>query len=249
MTQYSNNLESNHQNEAVKQRLSSRKPYNYIGDSVLGGIDGSVTTFAVVAGAVGAHFPNDVIIIMGFANLIADGFSMAVSNYLRAKSERDQVLETRETEEYHINKIPEGERQEIRQIFENKGLKGQVLKDVVQAITKDRQLWVNTMITEEYGLQLEGPNPFKAGLTTFISFITVGLVPLIPFLFYQTTTNQFITSILITIVAFFLVGIARGVVLGRKPIRSGIITVISGSAAAFLAFLVAILLREYAITG
>ncbi len=245
MARYSNDLEAEHQKDAVKQRLRSRNAYSYVGDSVLGGIDGCVTTFAVVAGVVGANLPEYVIIIMGFANLLADGFSMAVSNYLRAKSEHDQIQETRETEEYHIDHIPDGERQEVKQIYENKGLKGKVLENVVQAITKNRQLWVNTMLTEEYGLQLEGPNPVKAGLVTFISFIIVGLVPLIPFLFYQTRTNQFITCILITVVAFFLVGIARGVVLGRRPIRSGIITVISGSGAAFLAFIVGVLLRRY----
>lgn len=245
MTHYRGDLESEHRNEAISKRLRYRKAYNYVGDSVLGGIDGCVTTFAVVAGAFGAHFPGYVIIIMGFANLIADGFSMAVSNYLRAKSERDQVQETRETEEFHIDNIPEGEREEIRQIYKNKGLTGEILENVVRAITKDRQLWINTMITEEYGLQLEGPNPLKASVVTFVSFIAVGMVPLIPFLFYQTSTNQFITSVLITVVAFFLVGIARGVVLGRQPFRSGIISVVSGSGAASLAFIVGMLLRSY----
>lgn len=245
MTYNSNDLESEHKNEAIKQRLRYRKAYSYVGDSVLGGIDGCVTTFAVVAGAFGAHFPGNVIIIMGFANLIADGFSMAVSNFLRAKSEGDQVQESRETEEFHIDYIPEGEREEVRQIYRNKGLTGEILENVVQAITKNRQLWINTMLTEEYGLQLEGPNPLKAGIVTFVSFIAVGIVPLIPFLFYQTSTNQFITSVLITIVAFFLVGIARGVVLGRQPIRSGIITVVSGGGAASLAFIVGVLLRKY----
>ena len=92
---------------------------------------------------------------------------------------------------------------------------------------------------------IEGPNPLKASVVTFVSFIAVGMVPLIPFLFYQTSTNQFITSVLITVVAFFLVGIARGVVLGRQPFRSGIISVVSGSGAASLAFIVGMLLRSY----
>ena len=239
------NLESQHKKGAIQQRLHSRKSYSYVGDSVLGGIDGCVTTFAVVAGAVGGDLPAYVIIIMGFANLIADGFSMAVSNYLRAKSEREQVDETRAIEEYHINKIPEGERQEIRQIFENKGFKGETLEKVVQGITKNRQLWVNTMLTEEYGLQIEGPNPVKASAVTFISFILVGIVPLIPFLFEQTRTNQFFTSVLITLVAFFVVGIARGAVLGRQPIKSGIISVVTGGGAAALAFIVGVILRKY----
>lgn len=246
MTLHSGNLESDHKKEAIKKRLCSRKSYSYIGDSVLGGIDGCVTTFAVVAGAVGGELPGYVIIIMGFANLIADGFSMAVSNYLRAKSEHEQIEETRQTEEYQIDIIPEGERQEVRQIFENKGFTGDTLEKVVQGITKNRQLWVNTMLTEEYGLQVEGPDPIKASSTTFISFILLGLVPLIPFLFHQTRTNQFLTSVLITLVAFFIIGIVRGVVLARRPFHSGIITVLTGGGAAALAFLVGLLLRRYA---
>lgn len=245
MPNFNNELESDHQKDSIKRRLRSKKPYSYVGDSVLGGIDGCVTTFAVVAGAVGGELPNYVIIIMGFANLIADGFSMAVSNFLRAKSEQDVVQEAIQIEEYHIQKIPEGEKQEIRQIFENKGFKGETLENVVQGITNNHQLWVNTMLTDEYGLQIKGPNPFKAGTITFLSFICFGLVPLIPFLFYQSITNQFITSILITIVAFFLIGIARGVVLRRHPIRSGLITVLTGGGAATLAFIVGVFLSRY----
>ena len=60
-----------------------------LGEFVYGAIDGTVTTFAVVAGAAGAGLSSTVIVILGFANLIADGFSMGASAYLSAKSERD----------------------------------------------------------------------------------------------------------------------------------------------------------------
>ena len=62
------------------------KTFPYLKEFVYGGIDGSVTTFAVVAGATGANMSSGVIIVLGFANLIADGFSMSVGNYLSEKS-------------------------------------------------------------------------------------------------------------------------------------------------------------------
>ena len=61
--------------------------FPYMKEFVYGGIDGSVTTFAVVAGATGAEMNPGIIIVLGFANLIADGFSMSVGNYLSVKSE------------------------------------------------------------------------------------------------------------------------------------------------------------------
>src|SRR5690554_1863714 len=56
---------------------------------VYGGMDGAVTTFAVVTGAAGANLGVRVILILGFANVLADGFSMAVGSYLSEKSEQD----------------------------------------------------------------------------------------------------------------------------------------------------------------
>lgn len=67
---------------AIGRRLGGR----YIRDLVLGANDGIITTFAVVAGVAGAHLSASVVIILGFANLLADGISMGASNYLGARS-------------------------------------------------------------------------------------------------------------------------------------------------------------------
>jgi VIT1/CCC1 family predicted Fe2+/Mn2+ transporter len=71
----------------IPRKGTQRKRFTYLKEFVYGGIDGSVTTFAVVAGATGAKLDAGVIIVLGFANLIADGFSMSVGNYLSEKSE------------------------------------------------------------------------------------------------------------------------------------------------------------------
>ncbi len=238
-------LEAEHRPEAVRRRLSGRRGQSYLGDAVLGGIDGCVTTFAVVAGAVGGGFSGLVVIVLGFANLLADGFSMAVSNYQGTKSQREQVERARRTEERHIEEVPGGEREEIRQIFANKGFSGQTLERIVEVITKDRRLWVDTMLTEELGLEIEGRNPSRAALATFVAFIVIGLVPLVPFVLPDLPVNtRFQASAVATGVAFFGIGTAKGLVLGHTALRSGLETLLTGGGAALLAYAMGYWLRS-----
>ena len=171
-------LHREHEPTAVACRLSAATRHSYLGDFVLGAVDGTVTTFAIVAGVVGAAQPNAVALVLGIANLLADGFSMAVGNYLSTKSERQIVDEVREREREHIEHVPEGEREEIRQIFASKGFEGDLLERIVDTITEDHGRWIDTMITEEHGLPLETPSPLRAGLVTFAAFVIAGFVPL-----------------------------------------------------------------------
>ncbi|MCA9331854.1 VIT1/CCC1 transporter family protein [Candidatus Saccharibacteria bacterium] len=76
----------------IKQHLE-----DYLSEFVYGGIDGAVTTFAVVAGATGARFDVKVLLVLGFANLIADGFSMGVGSYLSTKSEQELMVKKGES--------------------------------------------------------------------------------------------------------------------------------------------------------
>jgi VIT1/CCC1 family predicted Fe2+/Mn2+ transporter len=232
-------LEETHRPAAIHRRLAEQRRHSYLGDAVLGGIDGCVTTFAVVAGAVGGGFTSLVVVVLGFANLLADGFSMAVSNYQGTKSQRELVEEARREEERHIAHIPEGEREEIRQIFAAKGFEGEVLASIVEGITQDRRLWVDTMLTEELGLQLDGPKPLQAGLATFGAFLLVGFFPLIPFLISGLSLETtFLLSSVTAALAFFGIGVGKGLVLGRAALKAGLETLLIGGAAAILAYLV-----------
>ena len=86
---------------------------SYLSDFVYGGIDGSVTTFAIVAGVIGASLSPTIVLILGFANLFADGFSMAVGNYLSTKSRKEYADKIRKSEEHSVINIPEEETEEI----------------------------------------------------------------------------------------------------------------------------------------
>ena len=155
-------LRDDHTEEAIARRLAAATSHSYLGDFVLGAVDGAVTTFAVVAGGAGAGLSNGVVLVLGLSNVVADGFSMAAGNFLRARADQLTLERFRRLEEAHIERIPEGEREEVRQIFQAKGFEGEVLDKIVSVITEDRQQWVNTMLTEEWGLRLAPPSPWRA---------------------------------------------------------------------------------------
>lgn len=242
----SRDLESEHSPDSIRRRLQADRRHSYLGDAVLGGIDGCVTTFAVVAGVSGAGFPAGVAIVLGLANLLADGFSMAAGNYQAGKTERERVARARRHEERHIDLIPEGEREEIRQIYSAKGFSGDALEHVVDTITGDRRLWVDTMMTEELGLPLETAHPLRIALATFGAFLAVGLVPLLPFVLPGLVPPHatFAASCVMTGVAFFGIGLFKGYWLGTSRWRGGLETLLVGGTAATLAYAVGALLRS-----
>ncbi len=237
-------MEHEHTVDAIGRRLSAGPKHNYLRDWIYGGIDGSVTTFAVVTGVVGAQLSPGIIVIMGFANLLADGFSMAASNFLGTKSEHDDVRRLEAIERRHIEVAPDGEREEVRQIFSAKGFAGTDLKRVVELITSDPDRWVRTMLTEEYGLPLEVRSPWRAALTTFSAFAVCGLVPLIPFLAGQR--NAFTVSIGLTGAVFFVIGSIKSRWSTVTWWRSGVSTFLVGGIAAALAYAVGLMLRRIA---
>lgn len=232
-------LRDDHTPEAISKRLDRDTEHSYLGDAVLGAIDGCVTTFALVSGVVGAGFSHEVALVLGSANLLADGLSMAVSNYQGSKSNVEYVEEARRREERHIELVPDGEREEVRQIFAAKGFEGEVLEKIVEVITSDRDLWVDTMLQEELGLQLDSPDPYRAAAVTFVAFVCVGLLPLLPFFIpWFGGEGRFMASAGITAAAFAGIGMLRGRLTGRSLLKSGLETLALGGLAATTAFLV-----------
>lgn len=236
-------LEHEHSYEAIAERLSSVR-HNYIRDFIYGGIDGSVTTFAVVSGVAGAELSTVVVLILGFANLVADGFSMAASNFLGTKAEHDDYRRIEAIERRHIDVAPEGEREEIRQIFISKGFEGEALEQAVELITSDKDIWVKTMLTEEYGLASEIRSPGKAALSTFTAFLICGMIPLVPYLF--GSGGKFQISAILTGITFFLIGSLKSFWSTTSWLRSGVETLLVGGLAASLAYAVGVLLKGIA---
>ncbi len=213
----------------------------YLGEFVYGGIDGAITTFAVVAGAVGAGLDAGIILILGFANLLADGFSMSVGAYLSAKSDKDNFHKHEQNEYWEVEHLPESEREEIRQIYKAKGFEGKLLDDVVRVITSNKEVWVSEMMKDELGMMKDNRSPFKIGAVTYFSFIFIGLIPLSVYLydfFFSLSLNRFALTFVFTGIAFIFIGWLKSYV-NHRPVWKGILETLSlGLLAAVVAYLV-----------
>lgn len=236
-----------HTTEAIRARLEAGPQARYLRDWIYGGIDGAITTFAIVSGVVGANLSTSIILVLGAANIVADGFSMAASNYTGTKTEREEYDRLRAHEEHQIVHDTEGETQEIREIYRAKGFSGDDLERAVEIITEDKDRWVSTMLTEEYGLPLSERSPVRAAAGTFLAFLLCGLVPLIPFIIvpaYLERGEAFVWSVLLTGVTFFAIGSVKSRWSVISWWRSGAETLVIGLVAATIAYIIGFWLRS-----
>jgi vacuolar iron transporter family protein len=233
-------LEHGHSKADIAQRLSGKPRASYLRDWVYGGIDGAVTTFAVAAGVAGANLSVSIVLILGVANLLADGFSMAAANYSGTKSEREEFDRLLQVERKHIALVPDGEREEIRQAFAKKGFSGEELERIVATISSNESGWALTMMLEEYGLAPVLRSPTVAALNTFVAFGAFGAIPLVPYLL----GGGFMWSAFATCAAFFVIGSAKSRWSLRSPLISGLETLLVGGTAAALAYAAGVLLAK-----
>lgn len=216
--------------------------YNWVTDFVYGGIDGAVTTFAVVAGVEGASLSVPIILILGFANLFADGFSMSIGKYLSDKTNLDQFETIRQAEYRHLKQIPDHEEQEVEDILKAYGFKGQDLERGTKIITSNPDAWVDLMMRHEFNMTLENISPIKGALITFCSFVLIGFIPMIGYVFAPViglnSDETFIFTIFSTLLALGVVGTVKSRFSQKSWWKSGLETALIGGVAAAIAYLV-----------
>ncbi len=214
----------------------------YLGEIVYGGIDGIVTTFAIVAGSVGAGLSSAIILILGFANLVADGFSMGVGAYLSSKSEKDLY----DKKKLEVMNLVQGERSDdkglIHKIYKRRGFKGKLLDEAVDVAMKDKDHFVDVVMSEEYEMLPEKKSPFAIGLATYTAFIVVGFTPLLiyvlDYILDWEADYLFILSMILTGLAFIGIGILKSHVAETSKWRSTIETLMLGVLAAGFAYFI-----------
>ena len=234
-------LEHGHSQAEVDERINGRTKRSILRDTVFGAIDGAVTTFAIVAGVAGAGLSPTIIVALGLANVLADGFSMAAGNYSGTKAELDDLNRIREIEERHIREAPEGEKLELRAILASKGLEGDVLDAATETIAANKPAWIRMMLVDEYGLSPVDPHPVRAAIATFFAFLAAGMVPLLPFL--VGAGPAFNASLALTGVVFFAIGTLKSRWSLDPWWRSGLETLLIGGVAAGIAYFVGSLFR------
>jgi len=221
--------------------------HQYIGDMVYGGLDGIVTTFAVVSGVAGAELGTSVVLILGLANLFADGFSMATGAYLSSKSEQEYYDRERQREAWEVEHFPDGEREELIQVYQSQGYSAEEARALVEIQSRDPHKWVNAMMVEELGLLPDERKPHLSALATFIAFVVAGSLPLLIYLIGLVIpiapSVSFPIALALSGVALFALGAAKVLVTRLNPIRSGIEMLIVGGLAAGVAYVIGALLK------
>lgn len=229
-----NENQHGHDRAAIQYRLSSRDSSGYAKDLIFGGIDGAVTTFAIVSGIAGAGMSHGAILVLGVASLLADGFSMAASNYTATKAECERLDHLTEIEQAHLRNFPEGEEAELRLILEGYGYKTHGLDAAAAAIKKKPALWIELMLLKEYGVMPSRQRPVAAAAATFVAFVICGSIPLLPFLFKLDLAILFATGF--TLLVFFSVGAGKTRWTGKQWWISGFETLSIGALAAAIAY-------------
>ncbi len=234
--------------ELEKHRLEEHHGHRlgaYIREIVYGGNDGIVTTFAVVAGTAGADLPHYIVIILGLANLLADGLSMATGAYLSEKSDQAQWKRIRGEELKEIDEHPEMERAEIREYLQKMGFKGADQERTLEVVTADKERWADVMMIAEHGYTGGGDStPLLDGIMTFLSFGIFGFVPLVPYFLPIDPGMRFSIAIVGTFVSLILLGAARSYVTREKMYRGPLEIVFVGALGAFVAYGIGVLFKS-----
>lgn len=213
---------------------------------VYGGLDGIITTFAVVAGVEGAAMESSVILILGFANLVADGLSMAVGDFLSTRAENEYNKAEREREKWELENFPEGEEKEMVGIYMAKGLTEEDAQVIVRTMMKNKEVFLDTMMKEELGIMESEESPIWSALTTFFSFLIFGFIPLLIFVvsyftpFFQQ--HVFLVACVLTGVTLFTLGAFKVRFTFQKWYISGLEMLMIGGLASAVAYLIGKLL-------
>ena len=207
---------------------------------VYGGLDGIVTTFAVVAGVAGASLSAGVVLIMGFANLVADGLSMAIGDFLSTKAENEYNRAERERELWEVENYPEGEKREMVELYTAKGMKPADARQVTEVLARNKQAWVAVMMAEELGIVADESSPWKHALATFLSFAVFGLIPVAAYVVSRflppLAPFTFALSSVLTGLTLFILGALKARFTRRSWLASGAEMLLVGGLAAASAY-------------
>jgi vacuolar iron transporter family protein len=210
-------------------------------DIVIGMSDGLTVPFALAAGISGlAGAATKIVVTAGLAEIAAGSIAMGLGGYLAARTDFEHYVTEKQRENWEIDHLPNREREEVAEVFHNYGMQDVHIQPILDAMSKNREQWLDFMMRFELGL--EAPNPKRArisALTIGLSYIVGGFIPLSPYLLIHNLFTALLVSIIVTLIALFLFGYIKGRFTGTKPLRAGLQTVLVGGLAAGVAFLLA----------
>lgn len=209
-------------------------------DIVIGMSDGLTVPFALAAGISGAGAATKIVVLAGLAEIAAGSIAMGLGGYLAARTDFEHYVTEQKRENWEIDHLPEREKEEVADVFRNYGMNEAHISTIIDAMSKNREQWLDFMMRFELGL--EPPNPKRArvsALTIGLSYIVGGFIPLNPYMLIHSLSTALIVSVIVTLFALLLFGYIKGRFTGTKPLRSGFQTMLVGGLAGGVAFLLA----------
>ena len=206
-------------------------------DVVIGMSDGLTVPFALAAGLSSAVSAAHLVVTAGAAEIAAGALAMGLGGYLAARTDREHYWSEVERESRETQEVPEKEREEVASILREYGVGEAALPAIVDSLCADRSRWVKFMMRFELGL--EPPDPqreVKSAITIALSYVAGGVVPLWPYLAFESQRTALLVSVAVTLVALFGFGAAKGGFTGTPRLRSGLQTLLIGGLAAGAAF-------------
>ncbi|HNC07540.1 MAG TPA: VIT1/CCC1 transporter family protein [Anaerolineales bacterium] len=214
-----------------------------LSDFILGAQDGLVNVLGVVLGIAAATNDVRVVLVAGLATTFAESISMGAVAYTTTLADADLYQSEREREYRHIIEAPVLETKEIRDIYENKGFKGDLLDRIVETITANKDVWVAVMMAEEHQLSpVDRKTAMKAAWVVGLSAIIGSLVPIVPFMVLPVSVSMWL-SVLVTALVLFGIGAYKARVTVGRPMRSGLEMMLIGTISALAGYLVGVILK------
>lgn len=240
-------IKQTHQKELIHQSIHHNeahlKSFN-LPEIILGGQDGLVNVLGVILGVAAATVDARVVIVAGLAATFAESVSMAAVAYTSKLAEADYYQSEYEREKWEIENVPEGEKEEIRALYENYGFKGRTLKEIVRKITADKNIWLKVMMEQELKLEpVERKQALPTAILVGASAIVGSFIPLTSF-FFLPIRQAMITSLIVSSLALFFVGYYKAKkTLGRNLIKQGLEMMIIGMISALVGYLVGVIFK------
>lgn len=220
---------------------------NRLSDVILGGQDGIVNVLGVLLGVAAASQDVRIVLAAGLAATFAESISMAAVAYTSKLSELEFYVSEMKREQDEIKRKPEMEKEEIRQIYREKGFNGHLLEEIVKVITSDRKVWLETMMSDELKLsKMDEGRPLKSSFVVGISAVVGSLIPLVPFFFTSIQPAVYISLAVSGLTLFAVGAVKASITVGSWP-RSGLQMAVIGMVSALAGYGIGLLFQVSAI--
>jgi len=223
---------------------------DYLKSIVYGGLDAIVTSFALVASVSGGNLPAGAVLVLGFANLVADGISMGYGDYLSSTAEREFSANQQLIADWEVENDIHGEMMELVSAYQEQGMEKEDADKVVDILSKYKDIMADQKLTMTQGLLPPDPSdsPLKNGCVTFVSFLAFGSTPVLTYLILKPFTDnkdiKFLVACIVTILALALLGAAKARISGQRMLQSIAVVVFNGGFAAAAAYAISYVLND-----